>query len=702
VLRVLPGGAALAMAAPAMAARAAVPAVVPAVVPGAKVHQFSLRDRVTYTASEFLMWNPAARLVVLLVVGVIVIYVGSLAFARLDPDGKETNESPFWMAARSYLNPLEDDYATNKLRVLSVSMAMFGMIFFGIFIGMITEAVESGIAAADGGASRVVAANHTLICGWNSNTPKIITDINAVSGTRTKIVLLVAEAEKGAMMDELRDALSEEQQKRISISVRTGTPVLPHDLDKVAASRAGKIILSAARGVSAAESDRRILSRALALRSNVPLFAGDVVAELSSTRDEAILQSVLKDTRARSVQAVSAERLLFRFMAQAVRQVGLADCVAEMMGNNRDTVFHVLPLSKAAPNLVGMNFRDVRPTTIPGAIIAGYVDASTGKVVIATAGAKDSPALTAGTEMLLLGMPSSRQARIATAASSSTGSDEAASKPAAPRRASSGNRRSAEHILVCGWRPDSMTDFLTEMDAILPRGSTVTIVDEDAPDVSGKGAAADFKLKNIALSSVVRSPAQYGTLQGVLGPREKPFDHILVLSSALGRDGEEGKTYTGVEEDSKALTSLCYINQLLRGRKGGAASTTVTVEFVNEQVAEIARVNETATNIILPHSLSAHIAAQTVRESRLNSVWSELLSQRGKEVYLRPASSYVKSKSGLASFASISTDAALERDEVVVGYLPAEGGCVLNPAGPLRFDVRSWSPNDQVITLAED
>jgi ion channel POLLUX/CASTOR len=693
VLRVLPGSIAMASAPAGITSKSAVAAA------SSKFHarRFSIQDRVLYSVSEFLMWNSGARVLALLALAIVFIYIGSLVFARLDPDGLETNESPFWMAARSYLNPLEDDYRKNSLRVLSVTMATCGIVFFGILVGMVTEAVESGIAAADGGSARVVAAKHTLICGWNHNTPKIITDINAVSGDR-KIVVLVAESEKETMMEELREALSEDQQKRISVSVRTGTPVLSRDLEKVAASRADKIILSAGRGVSTAESDRRILSRALALRANIPLFSGDIVAELSSSRDESILQSIFESTRAKSVECVSTERLLFRFIAQAVRQVGLADCVAELMGENKSTVFHVLPLIKAAPNLVGMNFHDVRPTAIPGAIIAGFVDPGTGKVVIAGGGGSVSHALSAQTEILLLGVPSTRQASIASLSASASATDQIASKRVTRRPGSS--RRSAENILVCGWRSGTMKDFLTELDSILPRGSSVTIVDDDAPDLSKKSVASELKMENIALSTVLHNPDDYSTLEQVLGNRRKTFDHVLVMSSALGQGSSNG-AYSGVEEDSKALTTLCYIHDLLGKRHDGGALTTVTVEFVSEVVAEIARANKSVANVILPHSLSAHIAAQTCRDSRLNGVFSEILSQDGKEVYLRPVSTYLpQATGGLASFASISTDAASERDEIVLGFI-SKGETVLNPAGNMRFGVRAWSPDDRIVVLAD-
>lgn len=83
-------------------------------------------------------------------------------------------------------------------------------------------------------------------------------------------------------------------------------------------------------------------------------------------------------------------------------------------------------------------------------------------------------------------------------------------------------------------------------------------------------------------------------------------------------------------------------------------------------------------------------------------MWSEILSQKGKEVYLKNASVYVKSPTGEASFESISTDAASERDEIVLGYVSQEGERVINPSGPARFETRTWAPGDLIVALADD
>jgi ion channel POLLUX/CASTOR len=652
---------------------------------------FSLRQRANYALSEYVMWHPAARLVGLFAAAAIVIYLAAFAYRLCDPSGKEA-DAPIWLALRGYLSPMDNDFQDNKLRALSVCLALAGTVLFGILVGVVTESVESTIARADSGLSNVVVSGHTLICGWNGNTASVVRDLHALGGKR-RIVLLVSAEEKDRVMDELRDVFTEQQKRPLKISVRSGTPLFPGDLTRVAASHAKKIILVSDQNVSAADSDRRILARALALKTYIPSFSGEVVAELSSSREKAALTSILKSTNTQSVQAISSERLLYRFMAQAVRQKGLADIVSKLMGTDSKTIFRVLPVSALARNLVGMNFAAIRPTVVPGCIICGFVDESTGNAVLSTASSKiPLPTLTPSTRLLVLGEPSG-------SVSSSVSRTTILSPVTSPTDSILSRRprikSTAENILICGWRPD-IREMLTELDGMLHSGSRITILDESAPDPT-----VEYKFKNIAVTSIRKRPDRFANLKELLQPSEKPYDRVLVLSMALKGDVETGLSIGDVEQDSLVLSTICWLSELL-GEPSIQRPTTLTVEFAHDQVGDVVRKDSTVTNSIQPYSLSARISAQTVRDSRLNEVWSELLQQRGREVYIRPISSYIDPVKQVLSFATISDQSALQRDELVVGYVPKDGEAVINPDGPLRYNSRKWSQDDRLIVIALD
>lgn len=649
--------------------------------------RFTIRDRLSFWLGEYLMWNPGAKVIALFLLTLLGMAVGSLLFRVADPKREEA-QSPFWHSVRAIANPLEDDWASVRLRAVSVTLATVGMVVFAILVGMVTETVETAVRNADGRHSKVLARDHIVILGWGHRVPQTLKDLNNV-GLRDKVVVLANSEDKESMMEELRDIMSSEERGHLRLFYRWGAPVISEDLNRVSAGQAKKIVLVNSRTGDPVDADRRVLSRAVALSQNLPTFTGDIVAELNNSRDEGILRSILSRTNARSVETVNAERLLFRFMAQAIRQPGLADVVATLMGGDKSTVFHVRKVSEVAPQLAGVRYTDVQPTALPGAIICGYFT-DDGNVHIEST-SKSGPTLHANTNLLLLGLPGSRGAALPAPAPEVDPLDSGSGLRFVSTRPTKNDR--AETFLICGWRPD-MEDMLRELDTTLPHGSRMTILDDDAPK------QLDFKLRNLTVTSICKRPDRFENLEALLGTKaSSSYDHIVLLGSALGLD--DSVSIMGADEDSKALATMVYVNELLSNRKDGQR-TLVTIEFNNERVAEIAREQGNVANAILPQNLSAKIAAQTMRDSRLNAVWRELLSQRGREVYLVPVAKYVDAADGKKSFATIANDAADNNDDIVIGFIAKGAAPTINPMGKQRNDSRSWLPGDYMIVLSED
>lgn len=651
-----------------------------AAVPASVLPGFGFGERVPFLVDEFLMWNPGAKVLTLFAVTLLSMAIGSLLFRFADPKRKEA-QSPFWHSVRAIANPLEDDWASVPLRTVSIVLASVGMVVFAILVGMVTDSVQAAVQRADGGYSRVIARDHIVVLGWGSRVGQTLRDLSAL-GARERVVVLAAADEREALMAELRQMVGSDVRRRLRLLYREGVPVLSEDLKRVSAGTAKKIVLVNPRTGDLVDADRKVISRALALKQSVPEFSGDVVAELNSLRDESIIRRILEHTNARSVETINSERLLFRFMAQAIRQPGLADVVAQLMGSDPATVFHVRDVNNVAPKLVGARYSDVRPTSIPGAIICGYFGED-GKVVLKSP-SQEGPVLTKDSKLLLLGYPGSKK---------HLDKPRSVFEQANAKKLLGGKalRKSRpENFLVCGWRPD-MKAMLVELDSTLPKGSKMIILDDDAPE------KVNMKLKNLSVKCVVKRPDRYENLEELL--LDKSYDHVVLLGSALGI--EDNVSAMGTDEDSKALATMVYVNELLSRRKDRTFQTFVTIEFNNQDVANIAKENGIVANAILPQNLGAKIAAQTMRDSRLNSVWDELLSQRGKEVYLVPMEEYLHGSGSKQSFRSIADSAASELDDIVIGYVPKGQAPNINPTGKDRYESRTWLPGDFMIVLSD-
>lgn len=582
----------------------------------------------------------------------------------------------------------------------SITLAAFGMVVFAVLVGMVTETVESVVRNADGENTRVLVSDHIVVCDWGPHVAQIIKDVNNVTSD-VKVVVLAAPEKKQALMDDIRSILPDDAQKNMRIYYRPGTPTVSQDLYRVNAAQARKILLVRGQEGDPVDRDRTVLSRALALRQNLPTFQGDIVAELSSSRDENLVQAILGKSKARTVETINAQQMLFRFMAQAIRQPGLADIVSMLMGNNEMSVFHIASAKVAAPQLVGTNFSDMRPTSVPGAIICGFVDAN--GVHMETAPKYGGlEVVKPDTQLLLLGKTKAMLNIVAPAqpASMELSTSMSSLMQRFVQNHSRATRGSAERFLVLGWRQD-MEAMLQELDNVLPRGSSIRIVDQDVPD------KFYLSLRHLKVDLVKKRADRYENIESLVTGRSRPYDHIVVIGASVGyeeNDGVEAKS----NDDAKTLATLVYINDVLAKERAShnisrEDQPLVTVEFLREDVAHMVKEQSGIANAILPQNLGSKIAAQTVRDSRLNAVWRELLSQEGREVYLRPVSAYQGFAKTRCSFASLSDQLAKSSDDIVIGFIPRYVPRVkINPQGPERFNTRVWDEQDTLIVLSDE
>ncbi|GAB0490219.1 hypothetical protein MMPV_001451 [Pyropia vietnamensis] len=715
-------------AAPVAAAAVSMPAS-----PRAPALAFGLSDRIIFAVDEFVQWNPAARLMALTLLSVALVGIGAMLFRRADPNRKEVT-SPVWSAVRAYANPMEDDWESNILRVVSCINAAAGMIFFALLVGMVTESVESSIKRIDSGTSAVVATGHVLVCGWNGHVPRMLASIYQ-NNPATRVVVLATSRERSELVSELSDVLSLEQRRRIKLMIRPGVPILKEDLARVAAARASRILLVASSPTvgdavvsptAREEANRLVISRALALRDALPNYKGGVLAELSTPRDEAIVRKILAPTGA-SVHTLNTDLAVHKFLAQATRQPGLCEVITRLMGDAPAEAFRVVPVETAAPHLLGRRLSEVSPTAVPGSILCGTLDAVTGamRLGVGNANRVDDAPLKPGSRLVLLGARPESKAAVKMASADLAGGSTAAAPLLAealtvPIRSSVTSPKGPESILICGWRHD-LVATLEELGASVPRGSRVTIVapeaNLDVPKVAG----------NAKIEHIRGDPGQYEALRMALtrrghghrhGHGRPAHDHVLVLSSALNGGASE-LSADSLEEDSKSLASLAYVIAGLDSDSDGIPDEVhVAAEFMSARVGEIAAAEHAVGNVIMPRVLASRLAAQAVRDSSVYRLWVELLSQKGREVYVRPATEYLGTPTDaaadagvstpeptLASFAQLARSVAAVRDDVVLGYVPvgSDGirGAVLNPTDADRDTVRAWGPGDQLIVMSD-
>jgi hypothetical protein len=170
------------------------------------------------------------------------------------------------------------------------------------------------------------------------------------------------------------------------------------------------------------------------------------------------------------------------------------------------------------------------------------------------------------------------------------------------------------------------------------------------------------------------------------------FDHILVLSETEGRAQEMA--------DARTMITLLHLRDILR-RVG--KSVPITTEMLDGQNRELAAVTE-ADDFIISNTLVSLVVSQVSENRRLAKVFDELLSPEGYEIYLKPASDYVKPGVEIDFYTVV--EAAARRQEIALGYrlsaqtknAQAAYGVVLNPKKSSRLH---FVDGDRLVVLAE-
>jgi ion channel POLLUX/CASTOR len=169
------------------------------------------------------------------------------------------------------------------------------------------------------------------------------------------------------------------------------------------------------------------------------------------------------------------------------------------------------------------------------------------------------------------------------------------------------------------------------------------------------------------------------------------FDHVLVLSETAARTQEMA--------DARTTVTLLHLRDIERLAGTRVPITSEILDIDNRELASVAE----ADDFIVSNTLVSLMMSQVAENPALVKVFDHLFSADGYEIYLRPASNYVRP--GEYAF-GVLCEAALRRGEIAIGYrLAAQAsdpaaayGVVINPSKRVR---RRFGDGDKLIVLAE-
>jgi len=236
-------------------------------------------------------------------------------------------------------NPNNAIFAVRLITIISGTL-----LFSGTIISIMTTLIRNYITNRDGAKGRLRLSNHLLILCYNKEVPAILADL--MFSPSHKTVLLLSDAKKQQVFDELAAAIAELDEKpeyKINLIVRQGNPASLSELKDVGIERASAILIMNSNASASGASSGSELCEAdylgsldLVLKLGSFNLSPDVPIGVETSTQEAsdIMRSLRKDILGLNdlqIQFFAHHKKIGQFMALAVSNPDLCNVLSEIL-----------------------------------------------------------------------------------------------------------------------------------------------------------------------------------------------------------------------------------------------------------------------------------------------------------------------------------------------------------------------------------
>ncbi len=545
------------------------------------------------------------------------------------------------------------DDAGWEFRTAMLVVTIGGLVIVASLIGIISSAFDLKVEELRKGHSRVLETDHTLILGWNSKMFSIVSELCIANESRRRAsIVVLADRDKVEMEDELRAMIPNSRGTRIIC--RSGTPMNLTDLEISNPHTARSIIILAPE--EAADADAVVIKTALALTNNPGRKPGQyhIVGEIQEPANLEAARLVGTD----EAHWILASDLISRITVQSCRQSGLSVVYTELLDFGGDEIYFT-----DQPGLSGKSFFEAQLSFVDCTAIG----IARGRSVVLNPAADSL--LEPGDQVIVIAEDDSAIRLAAAGTPDPSVISSAVEPPATPER-----------TLVLGYS-SGVPVILEELNQYVAPGSSATLVaDIDAPEVSS--------YSNLSVRFERGSTTSRALLDS-LGVDD--YDHIIVLAYKDAMDAQRA--------DARTLVTLLHLRDIA---DTAGIHLNVVSEMLDDANRELAEVTK-ADDFIVSDKLVSLMLSQVSENKQLTDVFDLLFASTGGEIYLRPASLYVR-EGEEADFYTVA-EAARRRGETAIGFRRAEFarysdrgyGIRVNPN---KRERHRFAEDDRVIVLA--
>lgn len=543
-------------------------------------------------------------------------------------------------------------------RIIGSVVAISGWIVFGLLISILSTGIQARLAEINKGKSALTVREHTLILGWNQTVISILDELEAGFFGEKAPVIVMSEKPVEEMYSEIKRWCKVANEK--TVVCRTGNRESVNDLRRVQAPKAKEIlVLNDTTSQNSLHADASVLKTVLAYSKCVEdnkNSAVKMVAELSRPISLSLINSISQNSftvNNGTFLPVLSSSILGKLLAQCALQPGLSNVYRELFSfRHTDDIDRKISSEIYTVRLGEAGISE------PIRFDQMYFERS---IPIGYRQKNKEPVLNPGwnsDEASVLLLPSDSVICIACRREDVKGISlfhdpvEVKLVPAEETEVEVEPQKAL--ILGTGYKASVVVN---ELSLFLPAGSTIVC---SSPLKNIQVTRKDIRIDTWNLSDI------QDTLYRLCTSGLDDFDFVI-----FAEDYVEQRSH-----DASTLMMLAGINSVCGHR---TQHLRIVVELVDTNNVELAQ-KANADDVIIGLELASNYMVQLVREPERYTVYNELLSASGNEIYIKPLSLYTKEGTTIPTFRSVMAVARL-RNEIAIGYIFEKDSmqCILNP-----------------------
>ena len=607
--------------------------------------KFNLKNKFKYWFDNKMSKGSLGFIRVLIIASVLlaVIIAGLIILFNFNEEGEIA--SIFWDSIATIINACMPSFADGSLGylILMSIVAIAGVLFTSVLIGIITSAIEEKIDSLKKGNSIVLEKNHIVVLGFYPGEYTLLNQLILASAGKPACVVVAEDMDREEMEEAINENL--DVPKNFRIVCRTVDITDPSSLEKCSVETCKTIIVSPTE-------DMRTIKTVLAVSA---LLAEKGTPEISVnaiiSKDEYRFPPSIAE--ANNITTLQTNSILAKMIAHSCTQSGLSQTFKEVF-DFEGSEFYLIDIPKED----NLTFTDLMAMTSKATPSGIYRD---GKVII---NPKPNTKILSEDKLLVFAEEIDSAEFIKNIEINNINTKVKISK----------SKETIDTVII--GHNETLPIILSE----LPENvSKVYLAGQDTTKEEEK------ELKTIAKKRKITLEYYKGNLHKEKSLLEiaKMANHIVILNDH-DKEAEEA--------DMEAIFLLLNLRDI---RKRYDLDFNITMEMQKEHNQKLVGRGD-HTDFLVTSSMSSLILAQLAESPELIDVFRELLSNKGNELYLKNAKD-IKLE-GTYTVCDLRL-IMLKEGYIFLGYVDSDKNSYFNL--PLDEEI-TLTKNDNLIVLGEE